>query len=269
MQPYVFVKPQLERCFPNWNRKNLINLCMTILIKIAELHRRNILIGDINAFNILIKDDMNVYFVDTDSYQIEQYPCPVGTVNFSAPEIQGKNYKDFSRTKDHEYFAVATLMFMILLPGKLPYSHRGGSTPLAAIKSGNFAYPLGEWNTESTPPGPWRFIWSNLPYFLKEEFTNIFRKKEKRTSTEEWISLIRRYKNDLAKKFLGIYGDHIFPPYFKIKEPVEIKCAICNDGLVRDREEIDRLTKRGKSILCDNCREAMIEVSTNQNESNK
>ena len=266
MQTSIFIKPNLERCFPEWNRINLINLCITILVKITELHRRNIIVGDINGLNILVKDDLNVYFVDTDSYQVEQYPCPVGTVNFTAPEIQELSYENFFRTKQHEYFALATLIFMILLPGKPPYSHRGGSTPFTGIKSGNFSYPLGEWNTDSTPMGPWRFIWSNLPYHLKEAFTNIFRKKEKRIGAEEWIAVMKRYKNDLKKGFMGIYGDNPFPPYFKITDRVDITCSMCNKQLVRDRKEIDGLTKRRQNVLCSDCREVIHETSNNQSE---
>ena len=41
------------------------------------LHERNIIMGDINALNILVVSPTEVYFVDTDSYQIEEFPCPV------------------------------------------------------------------------------------------------------------------------------------------------------------------------------------------------
>jgi DNA-binding helix-hairpin-helix protein with protein kinase domain len=58
---------------------------LAILEKIKLLHENDIIIGDINPFNILIKDDKTVYFVDVDSYQVDNYPCPVGTVHFTAP----------------------------------------------------------------------------------------------------------------------------------------------------------------------------------------
>jgi len=174
MQTAMFVKPVLEKNFPNWKRLNLVNLCINILDKIICLHDKNIIVGDINPLNILIRNDTEVYFVDTDSYQIESFPCPVGTVNFTAPEIQNKDFKAFFRTIEHEYFAVTTLVFMILLPGKPPFSQQGGSNPSINIRNMDFSYPLGEQSNKKVPQGPWRYIWSHLPYKMKEIFYNAF-----------------------------------------------------------------------------------------------
>lgn len=79
----IFKKPLFEKKLPNWNRKNLAELCVSILEKIDYLHKRNIILGDINPANILVVSPKEVYFVDTDSYQIENFPCPVGTDNFT------------------------------------------------------------------------------------------------------------------------------------------------------------------------------------------
>jgi tRNA A-37 threonylcarbamoyl transferase component Bud32 len=143
IQRAMFVKPLLEQNFPEWNRKSLVDLAITILRKIRALNERNIIIGDINPLNILVHSSQEVYFVDTDSYQIEDFPCPVGTVNFTAPEIQGQHFAKFLRTPEHENFAIATLLFMILMPGKSPYSQQGGGYPREKIKRQDFSYPLG------------------------------------------------------------------------------------------------------------------------------
>lgn len=107
-----------------------MTLCITILKKLKYLHDRNVILGDINPNNILVVSPTEVYFVDTDSYQIEGFPCPVGTINFTAPEIQRKDFSTFLRTIGNERFAVATLLFMIMLPGKPPYSCRAAKTRL-------------------------------------------------------------------------------------------------------------------------------------------
>ncbi len=92
IQSTMFVKPVLEKTFPNWTRADLVNVCIAFLKQIAYLHRLNILIGDINPMNFLVDaDSTHLWLVDTDSFQIEGFPCPVGTVNFTAPEIQGKS----------------------------------------------------------------------------------------------------------------------------------------------------------------------------------
>ena len=210
-------KMVMSKQFPHWTRKNLVTLCKTILEKIQYLHEKNILMGDINPQNILLQDDTHVCFVDTDSYQIEDFPCPVGTNNFTAPEIQGREFRSFQRTFSHEHFAVATLIFMILLPGKTPYSHEGCGDPTANIKKMHFSYPFGEKRSDRLPPGPWRYIWSHLTYKLKEAFFRTFHSNQQkwdsegnceRLSTSEWLQLINSYLFSITE---GFVSDELFP----------------------------------------------------------
>lgn len=78
LQKTVFIKPLLQAIFPSWTRIELVTLTISILRMIQTLHERNVIIGDINPLNILVADESTVFFVDTDSYQIEDFACPVG-----------------------------------------------------------------------------------------------------------------------------------------------------------------------------------------------
>ena len=176
LQKSIFIKPLFQKNFPKWKKRDTVELCITILEKIKYLHDRNIVMGDINPANILVVSPKEVYFVDTDSYQVENFPCPVGTNNYTAPEIQRKRFSDFLRTMGNENFAVATLLFMIMLPGKPPYSQQGGEDPINNIIRMDFSYPFGDSSNKKTPDGPWRYIWSHLTYDLKKAFYNTFRK---------------------------------------------------------------------------------------------
>ena len=155
--------------------------------------------GDINPANILVVSPKEVYFVDTDSYQVENFPCPVGTNNYTAPEIQRKHFSGFLRTMGNENFAVATLLFMIMLPGKPPYSQQGGEDPINNIINMDFSYPFGDSSNKKTPDGPWRYIWSHLTYDLKKAFYNTFRKEgdysteNTRLTTDEWLPIFTYY----------------------------------------------------------------------------
>jgi len=258
MQRAMFVKPVLEKKFPNWRRRDLVNVAGTFIDHISYLHSLNIIVGDINPLNLLVTEDSTkLWMVDTDSFQIENFPCPVGTINFTPPEIQGRNYSEFLRTKDHELFAVATMIFMILFPGKPPYSQQGGGTPAENIKSKNFPYPFfrdsARENQESSgknaPQGTWQFIWGNLPNSIREAFFATFR-EDKRTSVEEWTTLLLNYRDRLDR---GNLTDELFPLGFKVKDPVQITCAECSASFTSSQRWVEKLKAENKPVWCPEC----------------
>src|SRR5690606_23968986 len=110
-----------------------------------------------------------------------------------------KNFDSFLRTFGNEHFAVATLLFMIILPGKPPYSQQGGESPIDNIVNMDFSYPFGDQTNKKTPDGPWRFIWSHLPYDIKEAFYQTFRKdgensrEQDRLDVDEWLQKFKYY----------------------------------------------------------------------------
>lgn len=202
------LQPQLFReKFPNWTRVELTQLALNILHTIEYLHSKNVLIGDINPFNINIENYDSFYFLDSDSFQIDDYPCPVGTVDFTAPEIQGQNFGNFLRSKNNEYFAVAVLLFELYIPGKHPYSRTGGSTLSENIKNHEFVFPLGDNDMNATPKGQWEAIWYNLPYEIRKFFFEVF-KEDKRHTISEWIAVLEQYLSQLND---NLYSRAIFP----------------------------------------------------------
>lgn len=250
VQTSMFVKPVLEKSFPNWKRRDLVNLCGAFLDHVAYLHNLNILIGDINPLNLLVDTNSNqLSIVDTDSFQIEGFPCAVGTVNFTAPEIQGKNYEEFLRTKLHELFAVATMLFMILHPGKPPYAQQGGGNPADNIRAMDFPYGFGGESSGKAPEGPWQRIWSNLPFKLKEAFSKTFKKNE-RIEVAEWRELIKAYLWGIDK---GYNSNDLFPLTFKIRDPITVPCGKCGTQFTQSKEFVDKLASQGKPCYCGTC----------------
>jgi len=251
MQHTMFVKPVLERSFPNWSRIDLINLCIAFLDKVSFLHGINIIVGDINPLNVLITEESNnVWLVDTDSFQIEGFPCPVGTVNFTAPEIQGTNYAEFLRTKEHELFAVATMLFMILHPGKPPYAQEGGGDPAENIKKTNFAYPVfGKDVSGRAPQGPWQNIWANLHRDVQVAFWNTF-KNNQHIEVLKWRGILRGYRSEVLK---GNFSNEIFPTTFRITDPVEVVCGNCSEKVVASEKRYQRMVSEGKHYFCGKC----------------
>ncbi len=249
MQTSMFIKPQLLKNFPHFTRKDLASIAISFLHKMDFLHSMNIIVGDINALNILVEPNGKIWFVDTDSYQIENFPCPVGTVNFTAPEIQGRDYADFLRTKNHELFAIATMVFMILFPGKPPYSQQGGESQSDNIKKMNFPYWCSEKAEVNPPEGSWNFIWANLIKKLKELFCMTF-KNNQRQEIRTWISALDNYIWAIKK---GYVSDELFPNGFPIYDPVEVSCSKCGELHLNSQKRVDKMRQSGKGVFCNDC----------------
>ncbi len=207
----IFVKQLLRQTFPSGTRVELATLAASVLQALVVLHERNVLVGDINPLNVLVASEREIFLVDCDSYQIEDFACPVGTATFLAPDLLGKNLSHVLRTFAHEHFAVATLLFMILVPGKPPYSHAGGGDPAENVRRRHFPYPLKEKHGAGVPVGPWRFIWSHLPFRLKEAFHAVFADGAV-VATHEWLDLVRQYQHALEQ---GYVSRELFPSRLK------------------------------------------------------
>ncbi len=252
----LYQKPLLQKKFPHWTKRDLVELCVTILEKIECLHRKGIVLGDINPDNILVKTPRDVYFVDCDSYQVAGYPCPVGTIPFTPPELQNRgHYDSYLRTVGNENFAVAVLLFSLMITGQMPYNQKGGVSAQQNIIDMDFSYPLGESSNKKTPNGPWRFLWSHLPRFLKDAFYNTFNKggdysvESKRLSTFDWLKKFKEYLRLLDSGKLGEQDEMstwIYPTRFKKqKGVVYVKCPCC-------KNETDQswINEKGACIEC-------------------
>ena len=220
----LFAHPKIfEEKLSGWDRANLVTVCLNILSAVNLLHKHNVLLGDISGSNILVTDQCETFIVDTDSFQIEGYPCPVGNPEFTPPEIQKKEFGTFLRTKENEDFSLATLLFMILMCGKHPYSSVNGGMVHENIKSSKFPYPFGRMDSDSrikfdpqnAPPGPWRKMWSHLPFASKEGFYNCF-EKNKRIDGTLWNKTLKQYRRYLEKGADDLQSYAIIPEAYKV-----------------------------------------------------
>lgn len=251
----IFVKPALLKNFPTWGRIDLVNLCLAFLEQIRFLHSLNILVGDINANNLLVTmDSTKLWMVDTDSFQIEAFPCPVGTVAFTAPEIQGESYGSFMRTKEHELFSVATMLFMILFPGKTPYSQQNGGTQAENIKARNFPYrdhdDAQNFSGDNAPEGDWQTIWNHLKPDVRKAFQETFR-EGKRISVDRWINVLEGYRSAIKKK---ANGNEVFPSsFYFVRDPIVVSCGRCKCTITASKRYVEKQAKKGFKPWCQSC----------------
>ena len=124
------------------------------------MHHYGYVIGDVNEGNILVSNHACVTLIDCDSVQVRTsgtvYYCEVGVAQFTPPEIQ--NSKDFrmERSKNHDNFGLAILIFQLLFMGRHPfagvYSGQGGHADRTGDRGYRFAFGRDAPKKQMSPP---------------------------------------------------------------------------------------------------------------------
>lgn len=261
----IFNIRKLEKDFPAWRKSDLVDICIAFLQQVQYLHSMNVILGDINPKNLMIDDRKNVSIIDADSWQIEGYPCPVGTPMYTSPAMLGKTYADDLRSMEDELFAVATMLFQIVMTGQFPYMRTGTDGDMVQlIKEGNFAFQYENRNNKDQPDGDWKFIWSHIHKPVKDLFWHTFHREgkryKKRPTAAEWLEAFKAYKAYLGNKRLSFdpMSNDVRPirnKAFRPDTPIE-DCANCGRkhaiaGIWNDDEEQYFVPRQ-----CNKCRDA-------------
>ncbi len=84
--------------------------------KTVELiHQNGLIIGDFNDLNALF-GGIQMLFIDVDSWQFDQFGCPVATEQFLVPELYGIDLSQRPVFKpEHDWYSYAVLLFKSLL----------------------------------------------------------------------------------------------------------------------------------------------------------
>jgi serine/threonine protein kinase len=235
----IFSPRRFRKEFPNWTKADLVDVAISFLEKVAYLHSLNIILGDINPKNLLVDADKDVWIIDADSWQLDGYPCPVGTEMFGAPSVIGRRYPEFLRTIEDERFAVATMLFMVLITGQFPYARSGSDGDIVRlIKEGNFAFQYEGNSNQDQPAGNWKYMWSHVQKGLKGLFWNTFHSQGSRYSNrptdDEWLDAFREYRRYLASAAnYDPMSNDVYPTRFKAMsaETPIYACAECKTSM--------------------------------------
>ena len=215
--------------FNTYTKKEFYTLIINVLKALDILDSNSshqILMGDINFGNIQVSNKTDVFLIDLDSIQIDGFPNPVGTEDFLHPSIIGKHFPDFLRTEEHEFFAVAVLLFRCFI-WLHPYSYKGGSSVASNITAGIFPYNLDGSYTDKTPNGERNNKhWKELDSEIRQAFYNVFANKSV-VSIKEWLKIV---ETAYRKAQDGVYD----PSTSKLKSRICKKCGkafyVSSDG---------------------------------------
>lgn len=187
--------------FADWGF--MVHSAKNLAIAVNKLHSKNIVIGDINQGNILVNNQAMIKLIDCDSYQVEYngkfYLCEVGVPEYTSPELQGQSFNGIQRTKNHDCFGLAVMIFKILMFGRHPYSGVGAPPEIEnAIKQGCYCY--GNYSKGTTPIYSQLFS-EVLSDEVKELFDRAFSKNKNiiRPTAEEWINTLECLEQNLIQ----------------------------------------------------------------------
>lgn len=206
--------------FPDIDRVNVAKMLIRLWETVSVLHGRGIFIGDVNLGNFLCAPDYRPSLIDTDSYQVEGWKCPVGRPEMTPPEHLDKAFGEVTRTRESDLFSLAVLSFQCLMLGQHPYAYIGGGSPPENQRAGRMPYLKGAGAppgmTGGVPKGPWYVCWDNYPRAVKRLFDRALREGAKnpslRPSVDDWLrglnALIVRLKKPHARTPRGNLFQH-------------------------------------------------------------
>lgn len=158
-------------------------ICLNFLKQVDYLHRKNILVGDMKPDNILVRAPHDLFIIDTASFQIEDYCCPVCHPAYTELTYTGDQLRKNLRTLENEYFPINRILFEMMML-KSPFYNRDN---IEVNEEGNrkFEYPMKKTQVAGNP-GLHIKLWFTMTDKMREYFYQYF-VLGKITDISEWI----------------------------------------------------------------------------------
>ena len=145
----LYSPAQRKTHYPKADWAFLVHAAMNCAAAFETVHEHGHVIGDVNQSGLLVSDSGTIRLIDCDSFQVRGngglFHCVVGVPQYTPPELQGlSTFRSVERTRSHDGFGLALIVFHLLFMGRHPFVGRYGGTgemPIErAISEGRFAY---------------------------------------------------------------------------------------------------------------------------------
>jgi formylglycine-generating enzyme required for sulfatase activity len=172
---------------------------------LAALHDTSYVFGDLNCKNVHVAPNCLVTFVDCDSIQARDpksgsiLRCPVGTPEYTAPELQHKDFRAVDRTPASDSFAFAVMVCQLLLLGTHPFAGGRHQTREENILA-NDSFLLGSAGPRGAPPA------LALPPALLDLLVRCFRDGHRRPQVRPSIAEFSRVLRSARKQVSACPG---------------------------------------------------------------
>lgn len=212
---HLYLPKARKAQYPKADFRFLVRAAANAARAVAQVHSSTCVIGDLNESGVLVSSEAIVALIDADSFQYEAqgkiYPCYVGKPEFTAPELHGKSLGGVTRSRSHDQFALAVLIFQLLFMGRHPYAgqQKGSDLSLDQMIARNlFAYSKRR-DVGVTPPGVLPSL-DDFPPEIADAFERAFGLDAARRPTAgEWANLTQALEGRLSR--CATDGMHYYP----------------------------------------------------------
>lgn len=194
---------------PHFHHGSLLRTACNLAAIVSTLHECGYVLGDLNESNVLVSPQAQVTLIDVDSFQTPAhdrlYRCRVGRAEYTPPELQGVAFADVDRMPQHDVFALAVLIFQLLMQGIHPFAGRstgGSGTDSIASRIAAGDWPYAWTRTVSTQPSPHAPPWFVLPPSVQELLRRCFEdahaEPDLRPSAAQWQHALEEAEHELT-----------------------------------------------------------------------
>jgi serine/threonine protein kinase len=185
---------------PGFTWRYLVRTARNLAAAVSSLHQRGYVVGDLNESNAMVNQATQITLLDCDSMQVARpdggyYRCLVGKAEYTPPELAGQDFAQVDRTTAADDFALAVLIFQLLMEGVHPFQGvwKGQGDPPgpeALIKLGHFPYS----GLQLCAPPPFALPFSVLPEVIRAALLRCFvdgqQYPNRRPTARAWTTIL-------------------------------------------------------------------------------
>ena len=237
---FEYYNPALRRRnAPHIHYANLCSVARSLATALDRLHGSGYVVGDINESNAYITENEHVTLIDADSFQITDYQttpptiyrCVVGKPEYTPPELQGVSFADVDRNIHHDRFALAVVIYQLLMEGTHPfrgiYTGAGEKPQMeTCISRGHFLHSV----SRSVPLRPvpsaveWNALHEDIRALFRKCFDDGHSDPQSRPAPRDWVDAL-----DEAMRYLRQCPRNASHWYFAKQAPApgSMECTWC------------------------------------------
>ena len=254
----VFNPRRRAQTLPRFDRRYLHRTARNLAAALSALHACGYVVGDLNESNVLVTSSALVTLIDTDSFQVQErrngnailYHCPVAKLEYTPPELQNLRANQVERLPEHDSFALAVLIFQLLMEGNHPFRAQwlgqGDPPPIETrIAAGSFPYitlPGSQVSPPRTAPNL-DLLHPELVELVRRCFVDGHRNPAFRPSPMAWERALSQAERSLVTCSLGhLYSNHLTQCPFC--SPLQSQAAPLRPASRRKKQGIPRSQPR-------------------------